>query len=86
MRLIDADVLIEYIRSRKFSGEARWGDFEDAVDDFPTAYDVEAVVAELETEREEASRNFHHYDDLFYLGKTFGLKRAINVVRNGGKE
>ena len=47
MRLIDADALIEEIRNKipVYRGRNTFMSF---VDDMPTAYDTEKVVAELE--------------------------------------
>lgn len=55
----------------------------------PTAYDVDKVVEQLESEREYAHADFEQYaelhgidteDDWFYAG----MRRAIEVVKAGG--
>ena len=64
------------------------------VENQPTAYDVEKVVAELEEEKEISCADFtkyvneynpcldDEYDDFFHKG----LERAIEVIRKGGAE
>lgn len=54
-------------------------DIIDMINDLPTAYNVEKVVAELEQQRDLARLNF--------MGYTMSnWDRAIEIVRNGGKE
>lgn len=87
-RLIDADA---------FERKVMCGDEEDVQDviyslrDFPAAYDVDAVVAQLEEEEEHSHADFESYaeehgidsnDDWHYAG----LKRAIEIVKVGGAE
>ena len=64
------------------------------VNEMPTAYDIEKVVAELEEEKEISCADFtkyvneynpcldDEYDDFFHKG----LERAIEVIRKGGAE
>lgn len=64
----------------------------DEINRIPTAYDVDAVVAELEEEREYSYADFEEYvnekspcldaeyDDFFHRG----LERAVKIVRKGG--
>ena len=64
------------------------------IKDIPTSYSVDAVVAELEEEREYSHADFEEYaysyeldleegyDDVFFKG----LERAIDIVKRGGVE
>ena len=88
MRLIDADA---------FERKVMCGDEEDVQDviyslrDFPTAYNVDKVVKQLEEERELSYADFDRYveevspcldaeyDDFFHRG----LERAIKIVKGG---
>ena len=88
MRLIDADA---------FERKVMCGDEEDVQDviyslrDFPTAYNVDKVVEQLEKERELSYADFGRYveevspcldaeyDDFFHRG----LERAIRIVKGG---
>ena len=88
MRLIDADA---------FERKVMCGDEEDVQDviyslrDFPTAYNVDKVVEQLEKERELSYADFDRYveevspcldaeyDDFFHRG----LERAIRIVKGG---
>lgn len=83
-RYIDADALIENMRNRKYIDKALCEIFETVVDEQPTAYDVEAVVAELEKERKTAHRTYEMYQLRVDLGRIFGMEKAIEIVR--GKE
>ena len=81
MRLIDADALIE----RKFilhdMEELTHEEFEKLVNEQPTAFDTEKVVAELEQAKGEISL---YGDDLdIYCN---GLDTAIDIVKRGGIE
>lgn len=97
MRLIDADVLIEILKNPttfETKLEVTLQDFENLVEDMPTAYDVEKVVAELEEEKEISCADFtkyvneynpcldDEYDDFFHKG----LERAIAIIGKGGVE
>lgn len=65
-----------------------------AVEEQPTAYDVDKVVEQLENERELSYADFDRYveevsptlddeyDDFFHRG----LERAIGVVKGGGAD
>lgn len=91
-RLIDADALIENIRKRHYIDTALSEIFETIIDEQPTAYDIERVVAELEYEAKlqeylrqnahnrhnVAQESIHRYAEQCYRNK------AINIVRKGG--
>lgn len=90
-RLIDADALIEELGKREYSREKH--DFKILIEKQPTAYDVDAVVAELdknaEAYRELGFKNDrkgrstvadkHYYKQTAYL-------HAIDIVKRGGVE
>lgn len=52
----------------------------------PTAYDVEAVVRELEKEYEATIDLYHRTADVYYSGNAYGLDIAIEIVRGGRNE
>lgn len=56
------------------------------VRDTPTAYDVEAVVRELEVEAEYNKSEYECTDDKTMLGEMRGFKRAIEIVKRGEEE
>ena len=73
MRLIDADEAKKLI----FSIDSCFAEF---VDNIPTAYDVEAVVRELEKNK----RGFFILDGVTV--RTIPLDKAIRIVRGGRNE
>ena len=83
MRLIDADALIEYVNRRYdlCSDELRM-----MIEEQPTAYDVDKVVAEL-----ESAENYYYDDKLdaecnLIMFKSIEQKVAIDIVRKGDAE
>ena len=74
MRLIDADDLIKYIPLEEHGAIV-------AVKCCPTAYDVDSVIEELET-NEEFYRDMD--DDFYYEGMHHAFIDAIEIVRRGG--
>lgn len=80
MRLIDADDLIKQLE------EGVWNSAVEEVKNQPTAYDVEAVVRELEKEYEATIDLYHRTADAYYSGKDYGLDIAIEIVRGGRNE
>ncbi len=83
MRLIDADALIEDLKGSLF-----YSDSIPFVEEAPTAYDVEKVVAELEALKQhnkKLSENAYTGDDeSFYFCAYTNFARAIGIVRKGG--
>lgn len=73
-RLIDADTFIEYVNRRYdlCSDELRM-----MIEEQPTAYDVEKVVAEL-----EAASDVDDIDDVVCIREN----KAIEIVKRGGVE
>ena len=78
MRLIDADALIEAIKKQKDDNDYLCRLCIDAtneiIDEQPTAYDIEAVVEELE---KASSEIYGHI-------KILSLNKAIEIARKGG--
>lgn len=91
MRLIDADEVIEILKETGIIQDNELGHCVIAeINRIPTAYDVEKVVEELESEREYAHADFEEYaelhgidteDDWLYAG----IKRALEIVKAGNK-
>lgn len=89
------DKLSEYAESKFQSGEIELANgilkakcFLESPCNIPTAYDVDKVLEELESEREYAHADFEEYaelhgidteDDWFYAG----MRRAIEIVKAG---
>ena len=70
-RLIDADALCKRIRERYDGymldeGGCRPLDFEDMVEEQPTAYDVDKVVEELENAYENHGDTTEHYKEYVF--------------------
>ena len=72
MRLIDADKLRKELLMMECMDDAI-----EIIDNEPTAYNVNKVVEELKTTREDYAGDFQ--DDVAY-----GLKLAIEIVKDGG--
>lgn len=82
-RLIDADVLFKAVTEGRYTTGNIFKDMElqQFINEQPTAYNVDAVVAELEKAKGEIALN---EDDLnIYCG---ALDDAIDIVRKGGVE
>lgn len=85
-RLIDADSLIKVLETYKFgaiSNDAEREYVKETVLQFvkeqPTAYDVDAVVKELEEYKIKRSD-----DSVYGVGVLNGYVEAIDIVREGG--
>ena len=85
MRLIDADAFYEKMNDLSKYHEGVYNgainDCMNLLDNEPTAYDVEAVVAEMEKHMDDARM---WDEDDFYDGKARAYECAISIVR--GKE
>lgn len=55
------------------------------IEDQPTAYDVDRVVAELEDEYEWNADCFHGTEGMEYLGQMRAYDNAIRIVKRGGR-
>lgn len=56
----------------------------DKIRNLPTAYSVDNVVEELETERKTANNTYNSFNIDVDLGRVFGLEKAIEIVKQGG--
>lgn len=87
MRLIDADKLIEHLKAtynhEKDVINSYWllNTLIDKVDEVPTDYDVDKVVAQLE--RDKFIESETTLSDV-HQGYNAGLSRAIEIVKGGG--
>ena len=95
-RLIDADLLIEKLKRasifEKITNAEDKNVFE-IIEDIPTAYDVEKVVAELAKEeldnssaQAEAQSGMCGNMANYYCGNKDAYGKAIEIVRKGGVE
>ena len=87
MRLIDADALIEELEEKMFNSQSmcpviKITDVMSLIDEQPTAYDVEKVVAELD----ESSFLMEPRAEGHYADNGVFLDEAIKIVRKGGAE
>lgn len=83
MRLIDAYVLSEYIKEeikQDRSDDFKIRNIQRIIEDMPTAYDPEKVVAELEEISEIYCKEYCKKEGSLYL------QDAIKIVRKGGVE
>lgn len=97
MRLIDADALCEKIRKiydgyMLDEGECAPIDFENMVDDMPTAFDTKKVVEQLEEKKAKFQKEMEYcifkglpYHDSLE-GQIIGIIDAIDIVKKGGME
>lgn len=82
MRLIDADDLLKQLE------EGIWNSAVEEVKNQPTAYDVDAVVRELEAAREPHKqiadgKLFSNRDRVHAIGIVGAYNHAIEIVRGG---
>lgn len=83
MRLIDADKLIEEIKQEidmryMYSPKG----FINVINNQPTAFDVEKVVSELESEKKLYEYEYALQMD-YYKGISAGYERALEIVKRG---
>ena len=78
--LISRSTLMSHIESER----RQWGEDYDAeqilgdIEDFPTAYDVDKVVEQLEELKKECEDQLQDYDPNYFIDK------AIKIVKGGG--
>lgn len=53
------------------------------IEEQPTAYDVDKVVAELEKRAEEFAWGVSEFQDGYYAGIKDGFRQAIQIVKGG---
>lgn len=81
MRLIDADALIDKLKELGWIEDTP---LDEIINEMPTAYDVEKVVAEL-----ESAENYYYDDTLdaecnLVMFKSIRQDVAIDIVKKGG--
>lgn len=95
MRLIDADKLLELIKDQK---EREIGAYAKGINaglnivksiindetQTPTAYDVDKVVEQLESESARWQDSGDAYNDEKEKGVAIGFRKAIEIVKAGG--
>lgn len=88
MRLIDADKFIRWIDlgHLRHPSELCFSEVDvvNMINHQPTAYDVKAVVEELENEFEWSADTFHGTEQMDYLGELRAYDNAIRIVKRGG--
>ena len=84
-RLIDADELLQDIRENMPNYEVK-GEFLNYVNEQPTAYEVEKVVAELEEWTFETDVTMPFDKTIMKNQKLIASGNAIDIVRRGGVE
>lgn len=92
MRLIDADLVIEKI---KMAVESRpnapaitketMNDFSNAINNEPTAYDIEMVVQEFEARKDFCKGEWETFQSEYHRGRYNSLVDAIEIVKRGGR-
>lgn len=87
MRLIDIEELVIAGQYQEIDAETyiRVSDVEKCIDRTCTAYDVEAVVRELENEFEWSADTFHGTKQMDSLGEMRAYDNAIRIVKRGGR-
>lgn len=94
MRLIDADKLLELIKEQK---EREIGGYTKGINaglniaksiindktQTPTAYDVDKVVEQLESESARWQNSGDAYNDKKEKGVAIGFRKAIKIVKGG---
>lgn len=91
MRLINVDKLIDAVRQHEIGLEKDVVEVYEAFIELfevqPTAFDVDAVLEELEKQTLEYQQYFnpkHDYEVGYEEGCEFAFYKAIEIVRNGG--
>ena len=92
-RLIDADMLIKSMYEDGCFSLTVADEATKKINEQPTAYDVEAVVAELKNKMLESSSaqteaiiGMCGASANYYCGEKDAYENAVAIVRNGGKE
>lgn len=85
MRLIDADELIEYIKTWEIgtSISSDQKEFIDCINNQPTAFDLDKAISELKRDKFVESECI--LSDV-HQGYNAGLNRAIEIVKDGENE
>lgn len=80
MRLLDAGVVLDNLSGRLESMKD-YDAVKDVINNMPTAYDVDKVVEQLET---EDSKIEIQYENNYEKGLLDGIGKAIEIVKGGG--
>lgn len=88
MKLIDADKLKEAINSSLNTGRETFSPeiIREAIDEQPTAFDVDKVVEQLETRKTRAAALQKENISEYFEGETDAFEFAIKIVKGGGVE
>lgn len=88
MRLIDADKLKEAINSSLNTGKETFSTeiIREAIDEQPTAFDVDKVVEQLEKRKAKVAALQKKYTSEYFEGKADAFEFAIKIVKGGGVE
>ena len=82
MRLIDADAITDFMIEHN-TPDSLFASVEEIVAYQSTAYNLEAVVEELEETKKDIS-NITTLGDCFKVGYRKGINEAIEIVKGGG--
>lgn len=89
MKLVNADKFIDWIDlgHSRHPSELCFSEIDvvNMINHQPTAYDVEAVVRELEEERKSAYDNFEKYRMPSFWREAYAFVDAIEIVLRGGR-
>ena len=88
MRLIDADKLKEAINSSLNTGKETFSTeiIREAIDEQPTAFDVDKVVKQLKKRKAKFAALQKKYTSEYFEGETDAFEFAIKIVKEGGVE
>lgn len=88
MRLIDADKLKEAINSSLNTGKETFSTeiIREAIDEQPTAFDVDKVVKQLKKRKAKFAALQKKYTSKYFEGKADAFEFAIKIVKGGGVE
>lgn len=86
MGLIDADALKKDLKSVTLSNGAlvNTNAILHLLEEYPTAYDVDKVVKQLESESARWQDSGDAYNDEKEKGVAIGFRKAIEIVKRGG--
>lgn len=88
-RWIDADVYEKFIKAKYADREKAEDIKEQMLFDLscqPTAYDVDAVVQQLEDRKSLMLETLKISEADIDRGRIYGMDKAIEIVKNGGRE
>ena len=83
MRLIDAGLVLDNLSGRLESMKD-YDAVKDAINNMPTAYDVDKVVQQLEDRKSLMLETLKISEADIYRGRIYGMDKAIEIVKGGG--